>query len=235
MKAALYARVSTMDKDQNPEVQLVPMRSYCQSMEWSSRDYIDKSSAADLVHRIAWAQMMKDASLRRFDILIVWKLDRAFRSLIHAKTSIELLRRYGIHFRSLNDPGMDTNTPNGELLFNLIASFAQYEKDLIAQRVIAGMEYAKVHGTKSGLPIGKPRQDVDLPNICHALSRNLHKDGSFNYTAAARDLSYKFNKSLNPGFVYLRIKREAKARNMTREDLVQDIMTNQINNMSVFD
>jgi DNA invertase Pin-like site-specific DNA recombinase len=219
MRAALYARVSTIDKDQNPEVQLVPLREYSSSMKWESEDYVDKSPAADLEHRIAWTKMMKDASLHKFDVLLVWKLDRAFRSLIHAKNTIDMLRRYNIHFRSLNDPGMDTNTPNGELLFNILASFAQYEKDMIAQRVIAGMEYAKVHGTKSGVPIGRRRLDVDLQRLCKALLESKNGDGSANFSAAGRKLGGE-----SAGFVSQRLTREAQRRQISREDLLKEIL-----------
>jgi len=213
MKAAIYARVSTLDKDQNPEVQLQPMREYCISMTWAYQEYVDTVPAADFEHRTAWNRMMKDASLRKFDVVLVWKLDRAFRSLIHAKNTVDTLRRYGIHFRSLGDPGIDTNTPNGELLFNILAAFAQYEKDIIAQRVAAGMEYARLHGTRSGSPIGRPSYNIPFANICKALIRT-----NWSYSGAAKLINQEFKTRVSPAFIFTRVKRSGK----TREEIIQE-------------
>ncbi len=225
MKAALYARVSTVDKDQNPQIQLKALKDYCQAMDWQIfAEYTDTARAADLEHRTAWLRLMKDASLRKFDILLIWKLDRAFRSLIHAKNTIEMLKKYGIHFRSLGDPGIDTNTPNGELLFNILASFAQYESDLIAQRVNAGMDYAREHGTKSGIPIGRPAHQIPFINICKAIILSA-KDGKVNYSESARLLAKEFQiKDLTPGFVWLRLKRRADEKGLTRTEMVRKIL-----------
>ena len=85
MKAALYARVSTADKDQNTEVQLSKLRDYCHEMGWIVyREYVDEASAADFSGRVGWKHLMKDAALHKFDVLLVWEIDRAFRSVIHA-------------------------------------------------------------------------------------------------------------------------------------------------------
>ena len=92
MKIALYARCSTRDKGQNPEMQLEPMRKYCASIQWEVyQEYIDMISAGDLLNRIAWTRLMKDASLHKFDILLIWKLDRAFRSMAHASNTLNTL------------------------------------------------------------------------------------------------------------------------------------------------
>lgn len=156
MKIALYARCSTRDKGQNPEVQLEPMRNYCRSMSWEIyQEYVDLVSASDLLNRTAWTRLMKDASLHKFDILLVWKLDRAFRSMSHASNTLDVLKSYRIGFRSLMDAAIDTTNPNGELMFNILAAFAKFEKDLILLRINEGITHAKRHGTKSGRPIGR--------------------------------------------------------------------------------
>jgi DNA invertase Pin-like site-specific DNA recombinase len=130
MKAALYARISTKDKGQNEELQLEPLRKYCQAIGWNIfHEYVDKASASDLIGRTAWNALMKDASLHKFDVLFIWKLDRAFRSIDHAHSFLNMLTSYRVGFRSLMDPAIDTTTPNGMLLFNVLASFAQFEKD----------------------------------------------------------------------------------------------------------
>ena len=161
MKVAIYARVSTRDKGQNPEVQLEPLRKYCEVMQWEVyREYVDKCSAADIVNRVAWEQLLKDASVHKFDILLIWKLDRAFRSNNHASNTLTLLNSYRVGFRSLMDAAIDTTTPNGVLVVWVSCScVAQFEKDL-ATPFLEGIDYAKKHGTKSGKPFGRPRIDI---------------------------------------------------------------------------
>lgn len=140
MKTALYARVSTRDKGQNPEMQLEPMRNYCQAMSWEIyQEYIDTVSAGDLLDRTSWTRLMKDASLHKFDTLLIWKLDRAFRSMVHASNTLNFLNSYRIGFRPLMDAAIDTTTPNGMLVFNILASVAQFEKDLIVLRINEGI------------------------------------------------------------------------------------------------
>lgn len=203
MKAALYARVSTADKDQNPEVQLSKLREYCQLMEWDiHQEYVDKVSAADLVKRDAWKRLMKDASTRRFDLLLVWKLDRAFRSVVHASNTLKMLRGYGVGFRSYSEPAMDTTTPIGEFVFNISAAFAELERQTISQRIQAGMAFAKQHGTKSGNSIGRKRFNIPLANICKAL-----RVAKGNYSDAARLITKEFKTQVSPGFVQIRIQR----------------------------
>jgi len=144
------------------------------------QEYTDKASAGDLVGRKEWAQLVKDASLHKFDVLLIWKLDRAFRSNQHASNTLSMLNSYKVGFRSLMDPAIDTTTPNGMLVFNILASVAQFEKDLITIRVNEGMDYARSHGTKSGLPIGRKPHDIPLQTICKAVA-----DANNNYTQAA--------------------------------------------------
>ena len=148
---ALYARCSTRDKGQNPDLQLDALRKYCASMQWQVyQEYVDMASAGDLLNRRAWTRLIKDASLHLFDTLLIWKLDRAFRSMSHASNTLQMLNNYQVGFRSLMDAAIDTTTPNGLLVFNVLASVAQFEKDLTTLRINEGMKYAKLHGTKSG-------------------------------------------------------------------------------------
>lgn len=197
MKAALYARVSTIDKDQNPEVQLTNLREYCQNMGWEVyQEYVDYASAADLGQRGAWSRLLKDANQHRFDVLLVWKLDRAFRSVMHAANTLEQLRGYKIQFKSYTEAFVDTTTPTGEFVYYIIAASASLERQMLIQRVRAGMDYAKKHGTKSGKGIGRPRRRISDTRIIRA-----YKENGENYYQAAKFLG------VEPGFVYNRIKR----------------------------
>ncbi len=206
MKVALYARVSTKDKNQNPEMQLEPLRQYCGTMGWDHTEYMDQASAADFNSRADWKRLLHDASQHKFDILLVWKLDRAFRSMVDASNTLAMLNSYHVGFRSLMDASIDTTTPNGMLVFNILASVAQFEKDLIVMRVNEGLTYAKRHGTKSGRPIGRKGYDIPLANICKALV-----DGKGVVSEAARILSVQYGKKISPGFVSSRIKRSGLA------------------------
>jgi len=203
MRAALYARVSTIDKDQNPEVQLDKLRVYSKEQGWEIyKEYVDKASAADLANRKEWTALMKAAASRRFDVLLVWRIDRAFRSVIHAANTMEILRGYNIGFHSFMEPVIDTTNAMGEFVFNILVAVSQLERQTISQRVQAGVDHAKAHGTRSGKPIGRPRKDIDLTNICKAL-----KDSGGNFTRAAELLKERTGITVSPGFVQLRIYR----------------------------
>jgi len=154
IRAALYARVSTADKDQNPETQLLPLREFAQANGWQVTEYVDCASAGDLKGRTAWTAMMDAASKRKLDLVVVWKLDRAFRSVAHASATVGHLRRWGVGLRSYMEQWLDTSgtNPVGELMFNILTSFAEFEKALIAQRVRAGMARAKAEGVHCGRP-----------------------------------------------------------------------------------
>lgn len=222
MKVALYARVSTIDKEQNPEVQLTQLREYCRLHDWEIyKEFVDQASAVDYLHRTAWAQMMKEAASRRFNYVLVFDITRAFRSSIHAHNSLEMLNGYNVHFRCFNQPELNTDTPYGKMLFAILAALAEMEREQIKERVTAGMDYAKEHGTKSGNAIGRPRAPLDFTNVCNAL-----RVGKKSYTEAARILSQDLRKPLTAGFVFNRVKREAAARGIPHEDLLREIMNN---------
>lgn len=146
MRVALYERVSTADKDQDPETQGVALREYAAAQTWTvAGEYVDRASATDLRGRTAWRRLLEDAAKRRADVILVWKLDRAFRSVAHMAQTVEQLRRWGVGLRSYSEPWLDTSgiSPVGDLMLNILASFAQFERALIAERVRAGMARAR--------------------------------------------------------------------------------------------
>ncbi len=154
MRCAIYARVSTSDKDQDPDTQLLPLREFSQAQGWSTAgEFVDHASATDLRGRSQWQAVLQAASRRKIDLVLVWKLDRAFRSVLHASQTLEELRRWGVGLRSYTEPWADTTSAQGELVFNLLTTFAQFERALIAERVRAGMTRAR----KQGKHIGRPQ------------------------------------------------------------------------------
>jgi DNA invertase Pin-like site-specific DNA recombinase len=104
-------------------------------------------------------QLMADARRRKFDIVVVWKLDRFGRSLIQCVSGIQELASLGIRFIA-SSQGLDTDesNPASKLLMHILAAVAQFERELIRERVSVGMKAARKHGTKTGNPIGRPRR-----------------------------------------------------------------------------
>lgn len=155
MRLALYARVSTRDKDQDPETQLYRLRQVvAQHPDWRVvGEYVDTARATDLAHRTAWRRLLDDAARRRFDAVLVFKLDRAFRSVKHLHDTLAVWEPLGIGLLSAQE-GFDTTTALGRLLLNLLASLAEFELELIRERVTAGMARAKAQGKS----IGRPRR-----------------------------------------------------------------------------
>ena len=158
MRIALYARVSTRDKDQNPETQLLRLRdTVSRHPDWHiTQEYVDTASANDALHRSAWKALNDDAVRHKFDAVLVFKLDRAFRSVKHMHDTLAVWEPLHIGFLSAQE-GFDTTTALGRLLLNLLASLAEFELELIRERVQAGMDRAK----KEGRAIGRPSIGAD--------------------------------------------------------------------------
>ncbi|HEV2022155.1 MAG TPA: recombinase family protein, partial [Terriglobales bacterium] len=104
--------------------------------------------------------LMGDAHKRLFDVVLVWKFDRFARSVKHLVDSLEEFRALGVDFISYTE-GVDTTTPSGQLLFHIMGAVAQFERDLIAERVRAGIAYARAMGKR----IGRPPSVVDIAEI----------------------------------------------------------------------
>src|ERR1043166_932283 len=112
MKAAIYARVSTLD--QEPENQLQELRRYVDARGWTGVEYVDKGMSGSKDKRPALDQLLADAKRRKFDVLVCWRLDRLGRSLKHLITLLEELQSIGVAFVSLGE-GIDATTPAGKL------------------------------------------------------------------------------------------------------------------------
>ena len=152
MRVALYARVSTSDKDQDPETQLIALRDLCRANRWEvSGEYVDNASARDLAHRKAWRELLDDCAKRKCKVVMVFKLDRAFRSVKDMHDTLATWELLGVEFRSLREQ-FETNTAVGRLLLNLLAAVAEFELEMIRERVKAGMDRARRQGKRIGRP-----------------------------------------------------------------------------------
>lgn len=153
-----YARVST--KDQNLDLQIDALNKA--SCELLFKDTISGAKA----DRPALNKMLEQA--RKGDIIVVWKLDRLGRSLKHLIELISMFIDKGIGFKSLND-NIDTTTAQGRLIFNIFASLAEFEKDLISERTKAGLEAARSRGKQGGRPKGLSKQAQLTAMACETL------------------------------------------------------------------
>jgi DNA invertase Pin-like site-specific DNA recombinase len=151
LNAALYARVSTRDREQNPETQLLPLREWAVRCGYAVTEYVDQASAADFTRRTAWTRLLEDIRRRRVDVVAVVRLDRAFRSVPELHRTLAEWTARGVEFMCLTQP-VDTTTPHGRLMLTLIGAMAEFERDLIAVRVREGMRRAKADGKHIGRP-----------------------------------------------------------------------------------
>jgi DNA invertase Pin-like site-specific DNA recombinase len=160
MRVALYARVSTLN-GQNPETQLVELREYASHRGWQAAgEYVDAGVSGSKDSRPSLNRLMAHAQQRRFDAILVWKLDRFGRSLKHLVTAIAELEALGATFVSLKD-NWDLSTPSGRLTFQIVGAMAEFERSLIAERIRAGMRRRRLEG----LPLGRAPLAVDHQSL----------------------------------------------------------------------
>jgi len=196
-RAAIYARVST-HKGQNPEMQLDEVREYCRRRGWKILgEYVDEGISGSKEHRPALDRLLSDCRKRLVDAVVVYRYDRFARSLRQLVNALDDFRALGIDFVSLHE-GVDTSTPNGRLVFGIFASIAEFERELIRDRVRSGLALARSRGRQ----LGRPRIVVDASRVaslraqgqswasisaemgigrgtaqraCHSLPKNLRK------------------------------------------------------------
>ena len=153
-RVALYARVSTSNGNQDPELQISELREYVTRRGWEIAEiYTDNGVSGSKDSRPALNRLMADAGQRKFDTVLVWKLDRFGRSLRHLINALAELEARGIAFVSLRD-NLDLGTPSGRLMFQIIGAMAEFERALIQERVKAGLRHARSKGERLGRPAG---------------------------------------------------------------------------------
>ena len=158
-RVGIYARVST--SDQSTESQLLDLRRYVTDRTWQSyKEYCDNGISGTKDSRPALDQLMADAKKRKFDIVLVWRFDRFARSTKHLILALEEFKNLGIDFVSYQE-NIDTSSPLGSAIFTIISAVAQLERDIIAERVKAGLRRARENGKK----LGRPRVAVDATKI----------------------------------------------------------------------
>jgi len=161
VKTALYARVSTLDKGQDPQMQLRELREYCQRRGWTvTGEYVDVGVSGSKDSRPELNRLMTDAHRRNFDAVLVWRFDRFARSVSHLLRALETFKSQGIEFISYSEQ-MDTSTPTGKMIFTVLGAVAELERSLIIERVRAGVRNARAKGKR----LGRPTVSIDRARI----------------------------------------------------------------------
>ena len=151
-RVAIYCRVSTLD--QSTDSQLLDLRRYTRERGWNIfKEYCDNGISGTTESRPALNRLMDDAKKRKFDVVLVWRFDRFARSTRHLINALEEFRNLGIDFVSYQE-NIDTSSPLGSAIFTIISAVAQLERDIIAERVKAGLRRAKENGKRLFLSVG---------------------------------------------------------------------------------
>ncbi len=162
-KAVLYVRVST--HGQHPENQLLALRKYAQARELEIVEtYVDVGQSRGKASRPELDRLMMDARRRKFNVVLVARLDRLARSLKQLVMTLDELRELGISFTSLQE-GFDTSTSTGILLFQVVGAIAEFERSLIRERIALGLERARAEGKTIGRPLGAEVDEQELHRL----------------------------------------------------------------------
>ena len=188
-RAALYVRVSTSHRatsnqavfEQNPEVQERPSRHLAEQRGWTVvKVYSDRMSGSK-ADRPGLRQLMADARRGAFDVVLVWRFDRFARSIEQLVLALAEFRTLGIDFVSSQE-ALDTSTPMGKAMFTIVGAMAELERNVISERILAGLDHARRRGTKSGRRIGRPTAVLDRVRLAEL------RDGGMSWRAIAATL-----------------------------------------------
>ncbi len=169
--AASFARASNFDQGAANELQ--ELRRYVNAGGWQSVEYVDRGVSGAKDRRPALDHMISDAKLRRFDVLVCWRLDRLGRNLKHLITLLDDLQELGVGFVSLNE-GIDATTAAGRLQMAVLAAIAAFERDRIVERVRAGLARARTQGKR----LGRPRAVIPADRVQNVSGLPLHEAAS---------------------------------------------------------
>jgi DNA invertase Pin-like site-specific DNA recombinase len=179
MKTAIYARVSTTD--QNCEVQLRELREYVARRGWDPAcEYVDAGFSGAQSSRPALDRLMAASSRHEFDCVLVWKIHRFGRSVLHLSQQLAALTSYGVRFVAVSQ-GLDTDAsnPSSRLMLTILAGVAEFEREMIKERTLSGVRAAKA----SGKVLGRPRRVFRRDEVVR-----LRDDQGMSWRAIAKQL-----------------------------------------------
>ena len=161
MRTAIYARVSTANNGQSPEMQIRELREYCKRRGWKiTHEFVDVGVSGSKETRPQLDKLIAEAHRRHFDSVVCWRFDRFARSVSHLLRALETFKALGIEFVSLSEQ-VDTSTPTGKMVFTVLGAVAELERNLIAERVKAGLRNARAKGKT----LGRPRKLANCDEI----------------------------------------------------------------------
>jgi DNA invertase Pin-like site-specific DNA recombinase len=157
VRAALYARVSTSGHGQDVGLQLDELRQVAAQRRWVATEFVDEGVSGAKDRRPALDRMMEAARAGRLDVVAVWRFDRFARDTRHLLVAMEEFRGLNVSFVSLREQ-VDTSSPMGKAMFTIISAISELERDLIRERVVAGVRRAQA----AGKHCGRPKVAMDL-------------------------------------------------------------------------
>ena len=158
LRAALYARVSTTGHGQDVGLQIDELRQVAAQRGWEAVGYADEGVSGAKDSRPALDRMLVDAREGRLDVVAIWKLDRLARSVRNLLELVDSLNAWGVGLVSLRDAHIDTTTPSGRFTLQILAAVGELERELVRERVIAGVRRAQA----AGKHCGRPKVELDL-------------------------------------------------------------------------
>jgi putative DNA-invertase from lambdoid prophage Rac len=166
MRAAVYSRVSTVD--QQVDNQLLELRRYVDARGWGATEYVDIGVSGAKDRRPELDRLVADAKRRRFDVLVCWRLDRLGRNLHHLILLLDELQALGVAFVSLSE-GIDATTPAGRLQLHVLGAIAEFERERIRERILAGLQRARTQGRR----LGRPKARVPIERLQAVSGRSV--------------------------------------------------------------
>jgi DNA invertase Pin-like site-specific DNA recombinase len=162
-RIVLYARVSTKDKGQDTRNQLHQLREFATKQDWTiTQEYIDHVSGKSSNNRPQFQAMMKAASMREFDLVLFWSLDRLSREgVLQTLTYLQTLTSYGVGWKSFTEQYLDSCGVFKDAVLSILATIAKQERIRLSERTIAGLEQAR----RRGAAIGRPRVITDRAKV----------------------------------------------------------------------
>lgn len=178
-RVGIYGRVSTVE--QHVENQVSELKRYAAARGWNVvAELTDKGYSGSRDRRPGLDELMVLARKRRIDTVLVWKFDRFARSVKHLVTALDEFRDLGVDFVSFTE-AFDTSTPSGKMLFSVVGAVAEFERCLLKERIMAGLNRAR----SLGRHLGRPRLEVNVKEV-----QRLHGQGqSLRQIATAMKIS----------------------------------------------
>ena len=171
-RSVIYARCSTTQHDQKPEVQTNELKRYCEARGWEIiEEIVDHGYSGATDKRPGLKRLNELVRKRQVDIVVVVKMDRLFRSIKHLIETLNEFSDIGVEFVSLGEQ-LDFTTSSGRLLFHIIAAFAEFERALIRERTMMGLDHAVARGVKLGRP---PEYDSEEIQRLRSLGKSFRQ------------------------------------------------------------